>query len=155
MNTSVVKQIADLQRLSLSDLRHRWEQLLGGEPPRYSREFLVRRLAHRLQELAHGGLSHASRAKMEELLEEAGYDELGAVRPSRKPSTRRRDLPVLGTRLIREWNGVRHEVTVVQGGFEFTGRRYRSLTAIAKAITGTHWNGPAFFGLRNRRTEEG
>ena len=67
MSTSVVKQIADLERMSLPDLRHRWSQLVGGEPPRYSRDFLVRRLAHRLQELAHGGLSHAARAKMDDV----------------------------------------------------------------------------------------
>jgi len=55
---------------------------------------------------------------------------------------------VADTRLVREWNGNRYEVTVVHGGFEFQGRRYRSLSAITKAITGTHWNGPGFFGLR-------
>jgi hypothetical protein len=59
-----------------------------------------------------------------------------------------------GTRLVREWNGRRYEVTVVPGGFVFEGRRYRSLTAITKAITGTHWNGRAFFGLRNNGRKE-
>jgi hypothetical protein len=57
-------------------------------------------------------------------------------------------VPVAGTRLVREWNGRTYEVTVVYGGFEYDGRRYRSLTAIATAITGTHWNGRAFFGLK-------
>jgi len=153
MNTSVVKQIADLDRASMADLQHRWEQLMGTEPPRYNREFLVRRLAHRLQELACGGLSQAARTKMDRLLEEAGYDEIGAERADRRPAQGRGELPVLGTRLIRDWNGERHEVTVVQGGFGFQGRRYRSLSAIAAAITGTHWNGPAFFGLRSKRKE--
>jgi hypothetical protein len=150
MSTSVVKQIADLERASMTDLQRRWQQLIGTEPPRYNREFLVRRLAHRLQELAHGGLSQAARAKMDGLLDETGYDEIGAERADRRPA-QGRELPVLGTRLIREWNGERHEVTVVQGGFEYQGRRYRSLSAIATAITGTHWNGPAFFGLRSKR----
>ena len=153
MSTSVVKQIADLERASMADLQHRWQQLIGTDPPRYNREFLVRRLAHRLQELAHGGLSQSARTKMDELLEEAGYDEIGALRTDRRPAQGRRELPVLGTRLIREWNGQRHEVTVVQGGFEYQGRRYRSLSAIATAITSTHWNGPAFFGLRSKRKE--
>ena len=152
MNTSVVKQIADLERADMADLQHRWQQLIGTEPPLYNREFLVRRLAHRLQELAHGGLSQAARTQMNQLLEEAGYDEIGAERADRRPA-QGRELPVLGTRLIREWNGERHEVTVVQGGFEYRGRRYRSLSAIASAITGTHWNGPAFFGLRSKRKE--
>ena len=153
MSTSVVKQIADLDRASMADLQHRWQQLIGTEPPLYNREFLVRRLAHRLQELAHGGLSQAARTQMTHLLEEAGYDEVGALRADRRPAQDRRELPVLGTRLVRDWNGERHEVTVVQGGFEFQGRRYRSLSAIAAAITGTHWNGPAFFGLRSKRKE--
>jgi len=152
MSTSVVKQIADLERASMADLQHRWQQLIGTEPPRYNREFLIRRLAHRFQELTHGGLSQAARTQMNQLLEGAGYDEIGAERADRRPA-QGRELPVLGTRLIREWNGERHEVTVVQGGFEFQGRRYRSLSAIAAAITGTHWNGPAFFGLRSKRKE--
>jgi hypothetical protein len=153
MSTSIVKQIADLERASMADLQHRWQQLIGTEPPRYNREFLVRRLAHRLQELTHGGLSQSARTKMDRLLDGAGYDEIGAARTDRRPAQGRRELPVLGTRLIREWNGERHEVTVVQGGFEYQGRRYRSLSAIASAITSTHWNGPAFFGLRSKRKE--
>jgi hypothetical protein len=62
---------------------------------------------------------------------------------------------VVGTRLIREYDGQRHEVTVVTGGFEYRGRRYRSLSAIASAVTGTHWNGLAFFGLRTRAAKAG
>jgi hypothetical protein len=151
---SVLKQIADLERMSAADLQHRWRELIGTEPPRYNREFLVRRLAHRLQELAHGGLSQAARAKMDALLDEAGYDEIGALRASRRHSQGRRDVPVEGTRLVRGWNDERHEVTVVAGGFEYGGRRYRSLTAVATAITGTHWNGPAFFGLRSAKQRE-
>jgi hypothetical protein len=151
---SVVKQIADLERMSAADLQHRWRELIGTEPPRYNREFLVRRLAHRLQELAHGGLSQAARAKMDALLDEAGYDEIGALRASRRSSQGRRQVSVEGTRLVREWNDGRHEVTVVAGGFEYGGRRYRSLTAVATAITGTHWNGPAFFGLRSAKQRE-
>jgi len=153
MSTSVVKQIADLERMSISDLQHRWAQLIGTDPPRYNREFLVRRLAHRLQELTHGGLSQATRAKMDRLLEEAGYDEIGAL-TDRRPARDGRERPVVGTRLIREWNGERHEVTVAQVGFEYRGQPYRSLTAVATAITGTHWSGPAFFGLRTKREDD-
>jgi hypothetical protein len=149
----MLKQIADLESASTADLQHRWEQLLGTEPPRYNREFLFRRLAHRLQELAGGGLGQAARARMDHLLEEAGYDEIAAARDHRKPPPGRCAFPVPGTRLIREWSGERHEVTVAPGGFEYRGQRYRSLSAIATAITGTHWNGPAFFGLRSRQKE--
>lgn len=149
MSSSTLKQIADLERMSTADLQQRWWELIGSEPPRYNREFLVKRLAHRIQELAYGGLSSSARDTMRQLLDEAGYDEIGAVRGRRRPTQARSDLPVTGTRLVREWNGQRYEVTVVAGGFEFEDRPYRSLTAIAKAITGTHWNGPAFFGLRS------
>ena len=154
MSNSTVEQIAALQNLPMLALQERWRSLLGTEPPRYNRSFLVRRLAHRLQELAYGGLSQSARSRMNELLTQAGCDETGALRPSRARARGRSGVPVAGTRLIREWNGHRHEVTVVAGGYEYQGRRYRSLTAITELITGTHWNGPAFFGLRARSRQE-
>ena len=146
MNQTVLKQIAALGRASTPDLQERWRQLMGAEPPHYKRDFLVKRLAHRLQELAYGGLSEQTRQQMDRLLDEAGYNELGSLR-ARGKSRPRPDLPAVGTRLVREWEGERHEVTVVPGGFEYQGRRYRSLSAVASAITGTHWNGRRFFGL--------
>ena len=152
MSTTVLKQVAGLQRLSYADLQDRWRQLIGAEPPRYTREFMVKRLAHRLQELAHGGMSRETREQMDQLLEEAGYDELGGMRPRRRRRGHE-ETPVVGTRLVREWEGERHEVTAVQGGLEYRGRRYRSLSAIAREITGTRWNGPAFFGLRSAKTK--
>jgi hypothetical protein len=154
MSQNVLRQIADLERMGTSELQDRWRQLIGGEPPRYNREFLVKRLAYRLQELAYGGLRPDTREQMNRLLDDAGYNELGGLRAGGRASRARSDLPVVGTRLVREWDGERHEVTVVHGGFEFRGRRYRSLTAITKAITGTHWNGRAFFGLRNDNGRE-
>lgn len=148
MSTTALKQIAGLEKLSHADLQERWRMLIGSEPPRYNRQFLIKRLAHRLQELAHGGLSQATRDQMDRLLDDEGYNELGArgTGPRRRPG---RDLPVAGTRLVRQWEGERHEVTVVRGGFEYRGRRYRSLSAVAREITGTRWNGPRFFGLRS------
>lgn len=150
MNQTVLKQVASLGQLSYGDLQDRWRQLIGAEPPRYTKAFMVRRLAHRLQELAHGGLTQDTRDQMDRLLDEEGYNELGGMRSSKRPRARK-DLPLVGTRLVREWDGQRHEVTVVHGGFEYRGRRHRSLSAIAKLITGTHWNGPRFFGLRDGR----
>jgi hypothetical protein len=154
MSTTVLKQIADLERMTARELHERWWQLIGTEPPRYNRDCLIRRLAYRIQELAHGGLALTAREKMNRLLDDAGYDDIGAVRASRRGLPRKRGPAILGTRLIREWNGERHEVTAVEGGFEFRGRRYRSLSAIAKLITGTHWSGPAFFGLRDGKQKE-
>lgn len=155
MSTTVLKQIAGLEKLSYADLQERWRMLMGNEPPRYGREFMVKRLAHRLQELAHGALSQDSQQQMDRLLDEAGYNELGGTRAGARSSPSRTNLPVVGTRLVREWDSQRHEVTVVHGGFEYRGRRYRSLSAIAKLITGTHWNGPRFFGLRDGKQRKG
>jgi hypothetical protein len=155
MSDTTLDQIADLGALPMAALRDRWRSLMGSEPPRYNRSFLVRRLAHQLQELAYGGLSQASRARMDELLTQAGCDEIASLGARKRIASGRRELPVAGTRLIREWNGQCHEVTVVSGGFAYRGRRYRSLTAIAELITGTHWNGPAFFGVRAGAHKEG
>lgn len=142
---TILKHIAQLPRLSFGELQERWRALFGSEPPAYNKTFLVKRLAHRIQELAYGGLSESAKARIQEIERENGDTELTAFDRS---APRKKGMPVIGTRLVREWNGGRYEVTVVHDGFEFQGRTYRSLTAISKAITGTHWNGPAFFGLR-------
>jgi hypothetical protein len=155
MSTGTSAQIAELDALPMRDLRDRWRALIGTDPPRYNRSFLIRRLAYRLQELAHGGLSQAARARMDELLTQAGCDELGSPQVKKQIVRGRREMPIIGTRLIREWDGQCHEVTAVPGGFAYRGRRYRSLTAVAELITGTHWNGPAFFGVRASTQKEG
>jgi len=146
--TTLLRQIAQIQKLPLEALRERWRMLFGAEPPAYSRSFMARRLIYRLQEIQHGGLSHEANERIRDIAAQHHLDEMGT--PPRRTS-HRQGTPVIGTRLIREWNGGRYEVTVVPGGFEFDGRTYRSLTAITKVITGTHWNGPAFFGLRRNR----
>jgi len=147
--SSIVRQIADLETLPAGQLEDRWRTLFGTDPPACQRRFLVKRLAYRIQELAHGGLSEAARTRMEEIAQEAGLDEEASL-PGRGRRThkRSRELPVAGTRLVRMWDDSRYEVTVTATGFEFEGRPYRSLSAIANTITGGHWNGRVFFGLR-------
>jgi hypothetical protein len=148
--SSVVRQIAELETLPAAQLEDRWRALFGTDPPTYQRRFLVKRLAYRIQELAYGGLSEATRARMEEIAQEAGFDEEASLPGrGRRATGRKRDLPVAGTRLVREWNGRRYEVTVTTTGLQFEGRPYRSLSAIANAITNGHWNGRVFFGLRD------
>jgi len=148
----VLRQIAELHRLPMLELTERWRVLMGGDAPPYNKAFLVKRLTCRLQELAYGGLPMDALHAMEHALDAAGYDAVGgerdATRASTPPSRRRPGLPMVGTRLVREWQGQRYDVLVTHEGFAFDGRPYKSLTAIAKAITGTHWNGPKFFGLR-------
>ena len=143
MTSPVLRQIAGLPKLSHAELKLLWKEYFGVEPPAYRRGFLVRGLAHRLQELAYGGLKPAYQARLDAMIE--GKDKPNG-RSGRRP---RHDVNLLeGTRLLREWRGVTHEVTEIDGGFEHQGRRYRSLSAVARAITGTQWSGPLFFGLR-------
>ena len=105
----------------------------------------VTQMVAAIQELAYGGLKPETIRRLERLGEELDGGD-------RKKSRIRADMmPITGTRLLREWQGVEHVVTVTTDGFEWQGRPYKSLSAIARAITGTRWNGWVFFGLRNRR----
>jgi len=143
----ILRQLAELDDLPTDELKSRWRTLYGKEPPRFNRQFLIKRLAYRIQELAYGGLPGELRGRMDRLLDDEGYNEIGVKTGKRKPNM---DKPIPGTLLIREWDGERHQVTVLSDGFEYRGMPYRSLSAIARKITGTRWNGPAFFGLRRR-----
>jgi hypothetical protein len=152
MADSVLKQVAGLKDLDHDELKALYITLHGKEPPAYNRDFIIKRLAYRIQEIAYGGLSQQAHAKMDDVLKRHGYDENGVSKSQSSSRTRRtKDVPVTGSRLIREWNGRRYEVTAMRDGFEFDGRRYRSLSAVAKAITGAHWNGRKFFGLAGRQ----
>lgn len=146
----VLRQISEIQELSLDELRERWRELFDTEPPRYRKTVMIRRLCYRIQELAYGGISEATRSLLRARIEEVdgGAKDGAPARMSRRG--RKDDGPVAGTRLVRTWHGKRYEATVVPGGIEYEGQRYRSLTAVAKAITGTHWNGRLFFGLTKR-----
>ena len=149
-SASVLKQLAELETLPTEKLRARWKVLNGQDPPRFNRQFLIKRLAYRIQEIAYGGLDEQTRKRMDELLDDEGYDELG--RKVEKP-VRRVNLNAIvpGAVLMREWHGEQHEVIALAGGvFEYRGMPYRSLSAVVRAITGTRWNGPAFFGLRGK-----
>jgi DUF2924 family protein len=143
-NSHVEQEIAALCDLDHAALKERWRALRGGEPPRkLSRQFLLRALAYYMQEQAFGGLSPAVRQRLQRLAVE--LKATGRITSTGKQS------PIKpGTRLIREWQGSTHEVTVLEEGFQWNEETYRSLSAIARAITGTRWNGHLFFGLRPR-----
>jgi len=146
MTASVVARVAALKTLQTPALKQRWRELFDTEPPPYNRRFLENRLAYRIQELAYGGLKPATVARLEALAEQfAGGD------PAERRRRRGSDRPIAGTRLIREWQGVEHCVTVRDEDYEYQGRPFQSLSAIARAITGTRWNGLVFFGLKNQR----
>ena len=138
-------RLAVLKASSTPDLKAQWRELFDSEPPPFNRRYLESRLAYRIQELAYGGLKPETVKRLEALGEQLDGGD-------RKKSRIRADLtPIVGTRLIREWKGVEHVVTVTADGFEWQGRPYKSLSAIARAITGTRWNGWVFFGLKNYR----
>jgi hypothetical protein len=138
----VLPRLAALQTAPIAELKQQWRELFGKDPPPFSRSYITSRLAYRIQELAYGGLKPETRARLEALGEQldGGNVVLRRIRADSRP------LP--GTRLIREYEGVQHVVTVRQHDFEFEGRTYQSLSAIARHITGTRWNGWTFFGLR-------
>ncbi len=154
-DNSVLKQIADLGNLSHGELCSLWRTLYGKEPTATNRPYLMKRLAYRIQEISYGGLSDKARKIMDEVLDSRGFDENGGNMDSRRAEKKRKvGVPVVGTRLVREWNGRAYEVIVVYGGFEYEGRRYKSLSAIATEITGTHWNGRSFFGLKKTHVKK-
>ena len=142
--TRVLAQIAALQRMDAGELRKQWEVLMGTPPMPGSATSLRQRLTHRIQELAYGGVAPAVQAALEKV---ARRDAGEAEGPAAKA-------PTPGTRFIREWRGQRHEVTAAADGFEYLGQRFRSLTAVAKAITGQHTNGHVFFGIKKRERSE-
>jgi hypothetical protein len=136
------ERLAALAKLGLDDLRIAWRRLYGSTPPiRLSRDLLQRSIAHRLQERALGGLAPAAQRRLAAMARNLAAEITPAAlpRPARlKP----------GTTLVREWHGCAHTVLVRETGFEHEGQHYASLTQIARAITGAHWSGPRFFGLR-------
>jgi hypothetical protein len=143
MSKSVLAQIGALKSMDAKALKARWRELFDTEPPPYNRRFLESRLAYRIQEMAYGGLKPETLERLAALAEQVG-GKGGRARSAQ-------DRPITGTRLIREWRGAEHSVTVRDEGFEYQGRPYKSLSAIARQITGTRWNGLVFFGLKNQR----
>ena len=147
MTDPVLAQLAGLKTMPAPALKQKWRDLFEREPPPYNRRFLESRLAYRIQELAYGGLAPETIERLEAIA-----DELEGKTPRRR-SLLAKNRPIAGTRLIRDWQSVEHCVTVRDDDFEFQGRPYKSLSSIARLITGTRWNGWVFFGLKNQRTK--
>jgi hypothetical protein len=142
MTDTIITKLTALKDTPTADLRTLWGKLFETEPPRQNRRFLESRLAYRIQELEYGGLKPAAIERLEALGKELSVGKVALRR------IRTDQHPISGTRLIREYQDVEHCATVLDNGFEYQGRPYKSLSAIARAITGTRWNGWVFFGLR-------
>ncbi len=141
------QRIAALNELTAQQLRDEWRRLYRGQPPRLSRDLLIRTIAYRMQELVYGGLSKATQRKLDALTKELKGKGSIAVTPDTSVRS--------GTRLVREWRGKTHTVVVMEDGFEYAGKIFPSLTKIAHAITGAHWSGPRFFGLIRKPASNG
>jgi len=141
----VLGRLTALKTAPAAELQAQWRQLFGKEAPPHNRSYLQSRLAYRIQELAYGGLKPETLRRLEALGEQLDGGNIALRR------IRVDDKPVTGTRLVRNYQGVDHTVTVLADGYDWEGRPYKSLSSIARAITGTRWNGWTFFGLQSRR----
>jgi hypothetical protein len=141
----LVREIERIKSLDVPALRERWKALFGSAPsPLLSPVFMSRAIAYRIQERVLGGLKPST----ERILDRLGGD--GGTHPHKLVPRRRASA---GTVFIREWRGVRQRVTVLDNDVLYRNRRYKSLSEVARAITGTQWSGPLFFGLKNRTKE--
>ena len=143
---ALAEAVAMLETLSKDDLRDHWHRYYGNPPPkRLGADLLLRGVAYAVQAEARGGLKPALRRKLKRLARDLTQNGGAApiVQLSYKP----------GTRLVRVWKGETHEVTILEGDFEWHGQRFDSLSKIAREITGTRWSGPAFFGLNNTKPD--
>jgi hypothetical protein len=144
MTDPIPARLAAVKTMAMPDLKAQWRALFETEPPPFNRRYLENRVGYRLQELAYGGLKQETLRRLEILGEQYDGDNVTTRR------IRHDARPVAGTRLVREYRGVEHMVTVLDAGYEWQGRPYRSLSAIARAITGTRWNGLVFFGIKRQ-----
>jgi hypothetical protein len=141
-------EIETLKELPMPQLRKRWNRTFNTSVPKgFSRDLIIRSLTYKSQERILGGLNQATKRKLRTFAKQLEEDDKAAFDngPTLKP----------GTKLVREWQGQRHTVTVLEDGFEYSGDKYGSLSMIARKITGTRWSGPRFFGLKNKNKKNG
>jgi hypothetical protein len=158
VDAELARQIGALEGMTPRELREKWREVFGEETRSGNRQYLIKRLAWRIQANAESDLSERARRRAEELANDADL----RLRPPRErkpgsgptrtmrvglPAQTDRRLPMPGTILTRQCQGLKVSVTVLDDGFEYLGEVYRSLTAVAQAVTGSHWNGYHFFGL--------
>jgi hypothetical protein len=137
---AVARVLAQLPGMGHKELEKHWKEVFGREPSRgMRRDHMIPIVAYRVQEKAFGGLKKSTARMLRELALGIASEAQAVYRP------------MTGTRYVREHNGKLHEVTVLDDGFEYEGENYRSLTEIARVITGTKWSGPAFFGLKRKK----
>ena len=145
--TDLVTKLQTLEQMDYAALRREWRRLYRAQPPkRVARDLLMLGVAWKIQQQAHGGLSVATQRHLAEMAKVMDRDgDITRIRVARlKP----------GAKLVREWHGKVHTVIVIEDGFEWRGRHWRSLSVIAREITGVHWSGPRFFGLNGKAGQQ-
>jgi hypothetical protein len=141
-NPALEKRLSEITRLDMDALRLAWEDMFGRPPPKsISRRLLELAAAYHVQAKVYGGLKPAIRRKLLQAAQSQPDSMQGTAR------RKQREVLSAGSRLVRQWQGRSHTVEVTDGGFLYAGKRYRSLSQIARAITGARWSGPRFFGL--------
>jgi len=156
MQENLLTKIMNLKDASLEALKKKYSELFEGKPaPSNNKTYLWKKIAYKLQELEYGGLATETQGKIQELIQK--YDPVNnkAMRPDRAPQDQpkkpnlRRDkrLPIPGTVITKEYKGIKLQVKILESGFEYSSKVYKTLTAIAKEVTGAHWNGYLFFNL--------
>jgi hypothetical protein len=149
MEAAISKQIAQLYGLSRKELLDMWQELYRrAAPDGIRRELMVPFLAYRIQENAYGGLKPATRAELRRIAR-------SLERSTASPELRIQPKIKSGTTILRQWRRETHEVLVTESGYEYRGASFKSLSQIARAITGTKWSGPLFFGLKKRSSIPG
>lgn len=164
MALNVEKEVAQMQRMTVNELQRKFAEVHGEQPRGRNKQWLIKRIAWRLQANEEGGLSERALRRAAELANDADL-RLTAPRPPRNqpadaattiaapPIPLDKRLPMPGTLLVRDYKGRRLQVLVLADGFQFEGEKYKSLSAVAKAVTGTHWNGYHFFNLPKKAVE--
>jgi hypothetical protein len=140
--SETAQQLEELDNLPLPELRKRWQETFGSPPlPAFRSDYLVRVMAYRIQEQAFGSLTKVAARKLQQAIKD--FDR--GIKPK---LTARNNVLRPGSKLLRDWQGYTHEVTVISGGFVYRDKTYHSLSEVARLITGTRWSGPLFFGLK-------
>ena len=142
---SPAAEIAKLPSLSVAELQAEWGRVIGGEPPKGAhRDYVMRSIAHRLQCNIHAPLSPTLKRGLLKVAQRGDVTAVDAA-PLRTLQN--------GAKILKEWQGAVHEVEVIDGGYLYQDRTYKSLSIIAREVTGTRWSGPAFFGLKRKQPE--
>ena len=154
MSATIVEQIQELRQMTVSQLREKYEEVFGEPTTARNKDYLWKKIAWRIQELEYGGLSERAKRRAKEIANEhdirirpprGAFQEFSQA--SNPKAKKRNQLPAVGTIVTKEYKGKTIEVEVLKKGFRFEGRVFNSLSAVAREITGTHWNGWSFFGL--------